>query len=71
MVKISDELLDHPYELLVVETSGPVVMVANVVSLHVAVISPLGIGVADSDQSVVSLSSEHVVSYVAVAFGGG
>ena len=54
----------------VADASG-VVTVVNVVSLHVAVMSPLGVGVADSDQSVVSLSSVHVVSYVAVVLGEG
>jgi hypothetical protein len=69
MVKTPDELFDHPYDLLA-DTSG-VVMVVNVVSLHVVVMSPLGTGVADSDQSVVSLASEHVLSYVALALDDG
>jgi hypothetical protein len=69
MVNALDEVFDHPYEF-VDEASG-VVMVSNVLSLHVAVTSPVGAGVANSDHSVVSLSSVHVVSYDAVEFDDG
>lgn len=66
-------MFDHPY-VLDAETSG-VVMVLRVVSLQVVLNSPLDTGpgrlVADSGQSVVSLSSVvHVVSYEALAMDG-
>jgi hypothetical protein len=73
MVKTLDEVFDHPYEL-VAEPPG-VAMVVKVVSLQVVVTSPLenGLGglVADSGQSVVSLSSVQVVPYVAVTLDVG